>query len=121
MEQILSTGQVGRLLGVQPYRIAYAINTGQIDEASFRFLDKRCFTISDIDRIAQHFGIEDVLHFCGGEGGLWHASITTDQCTAELYRHGAHMTRWRPAGRISAPRPGWASWSAQSTRWAAGC
>ncbi len=60
MESILSTGQVGRLLGIQPYRIAYAINTGQIAEASFRFLDKRCFTLSDVERIAQHFGIDEI-------------------------------------------------------------
>ncbi len=46
----------------------------------------------------QHFGIEDVLYFSGGEGGLWRASITTEKCIAELYRHGAHLTRWRPAG-----------------------
>ena len=60
MESILSTGQVGRLLGIQPYRIAYAINTGQIAEVSFRFLGKRCFTMSDIERIAQHFGVEEI-------------------------------------------------------------
>lgn len=60
MEPILSTGQVGRLLNVQPYRIAYAINTGQLPEASFRFLDKRCFTMTDVERIARHFEIEQI-------------------------------------------------------------
>jgi hypothetical protein len=66
MEPILSTGQVGRLLGIQPYRIAYAINTGQIAESSFRFLGKRCFTLSDVERTAQHFGIDEIqkLDFC---------------------------------------------------------
>lgn len=53
---------------------------------------------ANLHLLNQHFGIEDVLHFSGGEGGLWRAAITTDQCTAELYRHGAHLTRWRPAG-----------------------
>ena len=53
---------------------------------------------ANLHLLNQHFGIEDILHFSGGEGGLWRASITTDQCTAELYRHGAHLTRWRPAG-----------------------
>lgn len=57
MEQIFSTGQIARLLGIQGYQIAYAINTRQLDEASFRFLDKRCFTQKDIKRIALHFGI----------------------------------------------------------------
>lgn len=53
---------------------------------------------ANLHLLNQHFGIEDVLHFSAGEGGLWRALITTDQCTAELYRHGAHLTRWRPAG-----------------------
>lgn len=53
---------------------------------------------ANLHLLNQHFGIEDVLHFSGGEGGLWRAAITTDQCTAELYRHGAHLTRWRPKG-----------------------
>ena len=56
MEPILSTGEVGRTLNIQPYRITYAINTGQIKEASFRFLGKRCFTQSDVEHIAKHFG-----------------------------------------------------------------
>jgi len=53
---------------------------------------------ANLHLLNQHFGIEDVLHFSGGEGGLWRASITTDRCAAELYRHGAHITRWRPKG-----------------------
>ena len=57
MEPIHSTGQIARTLNIQPYRITYAINTGQIGEASFRFLGKRCFTQSDIERVAQHFGL----------------------------------------------------------------
>jgi hypothetical protein len=57
VEQIYSTGQVARIVGVQGYQIAYAINTRQIAEASFRFLDKRCFTSKDIRRIAEHFGM----------------------------------------------------------------
>ncbi|MEM9109964.1 MAG: D-hexose-6-phosphate mutarotase [Planctomycetota bacterium] len=53
---------------------------------------------ANLPLLNQHFGIEDVLHFSGGEGGLWRASVTTENCTAELYRHGAHLTRWRPRG-----------------------
>lgn len=53
---------------------------------------------ANLHLLNQHFGIEDVLHFSGGEGGLWRALITTEKCSAELYRHGAHLTRWRPAG-----------------------
>lgn len=53
---------------------------------------------ANLHELNKHFGIEGVLYFSAGEGGLWRASITTDKCTAELYRHGAHLTRWRPAG-----------------------
>ena len=53
---------------------------------------------ANLHELNKHFGIEDVLRFSAGEGGLWHAAVTTDQCIGELYRHGAHVTRWRPAG-----------------------
>jgi len=53
---------------------------------------------ANLHQLNQHFGIEDILHFSAGEGGLWRAAVTTEKCTAELYRHGAHLTRWRPAG-----------------------
>lgn len=53
---------------------------------------------ANLHELNKHFGIEDVLRFSAGEGGLWRATITTDRCTAELYRLGAHVTRWRPAG-----------------------
>lgn len=53
---------------------------------------------ANLHELNKHFGIEDVLRFSAAEGGLWRAAVTTDQCTAELYRHGAHVTRWRPAG-----------------------
>lgn len=57
MNQMYSIGQVGKRLGVQPYRIAYAISVGQLPEASFRFLDKRCFTETDIKEIADFFRV----------------------------------------------------------------
>jgi hypothetical protein len=57
MSRIYSLGEVARLLGVQGYRIAYAITTGQVPEATFKFLGKRCFTDEDIGRVAQHFGV----------------------------------------------------------------
>lgn len=60
MERIFSTGEVAKRLGVPAYRITYAISTGQLEDASFRFLDKRCFTASEIERIAEHFGVEAV-------------------------------------------------------------
>ncbi len=53
-------GEVAKRLGVPAYRIVYAISTGQLMDASFRFLGKRCFTALDIERIADHFGVEAV-------------------------------------------------------------
>ena len=58
MDQIYSIGEVGRMLGVRPYRISYAIDTGQLPDAPFRFLHKRCFTEADVQGIARFFGIE---------------------------------------------------------------
>lgn len=64
MDHIYSIGQVGKILGVQPYKIAYAIETGQLPEASFHFLHKRCFLEKDIRRMAEHFGVKaDIEHF----------------------------------------------------------
>ena len=57
MHNIFSIGEISKLLGVQPYRITYAIISGRIPEASFRFLGKRCFNSDDIAIIAEHFGV----------------------------------------------------------------
>lgn len=53
---------------------------------------------ANLHELNKHFGMGDALYFSAGEGGLWRASITTERCIAEVYRHGAHLTRWRPAG-----------------------
>jgi hypothetical protein len=57
MQTLLPTGQVSRMLGVRQHRIDYAISSGHLSDAKFRFLNKRCFDISDIRRIANHFGV----------------------------------------------------------------
>lgn len=59
MDDIFSIGQVAKRLGIQPYRIAYAIETGQLPDAPFHFLHKRCFKETDIQGIAEFFGIEE--------------------------------------------------------------
>lgn len=58
MEAIYSLGDVARILRVQGYKIAYAITTGVLPEASGRLANKRCFTMEDVQRIARHFGVE---------------------------------------------------------------
>ena len=62
MEHIYSTGQDAKILGVRRHRIEYAIATGHLAEARFRFLDKRCFDGEDVRRMAEFFGVEAGLH-----------------------------------------------------------
>lgn len=69
MDHIYSIGQVGKMLGVQAYKIAYAIETGQLPEASFHFLNKRCFLEKDIRRIAEHFGVKAIIEQNTNKGG----------------------------------------------------
>lgn len=57
MNTIFSTGQVARMLALPTYKISYAHSTGHLAEPAFRFLDKRCYTVSDIRRVAAHFGL----------------------------------------------------------------
>jgi DNA-binding transcriptional MerR regulator len=75
MEQIYSTGEVSRMVGVQPYQLTYAIAIGKLPEPKYRFLDKRCFTAEDIRRVAEHFRIE-VTGAAAQEGGRWNSSTT---------------------------------------------
>ena len=62
MENIFSTGQVAKMLGVARHKIEYAVATGHLPEARFRFLDKRCFDAEDIRRMAEYFGVETDQH-----------------------------------------------------------
>lgn len=58
MQHIFSTGQVAKKLEIKAYRIGYAHSTGQLAEPAFRFLDKRVYTEEDVQRVAEHFGLE---------------------------------------------------------------
>ena len=46
----------------------------------------------------QQFGIPKIATFETGEGGLTRLAIHTDAADAELYLHGAHVTRFQPRG-----------------------
>jgi DNA-binding transcriptional MerR regulator len=61
MNNIYSTGEVAKRIGIQPYRITYAITSGAISDASYRFLGKRCFSEKDIERIAAYFGVTSMI------------------------------------------------------------
>jgi hypothetical protein len=70
MQQIFSTGQVAKMLGVARHKVEYAIVNNHLSEARFRFLDKRCFTAEDIHRMAEYFGVEvDLTADMGGSEG----------------------------------------------------
>lgn len=51
-----STGEVARLLGVAQHKIAYAHVRGKCPEPS-RFCGKRAYSLEDVQRLAEHFGI----------------------------------------------------------------
>ena len=51
-------GEVARLLKIKPYRIAYAISVDLIPDAGMRISNKRVFTWDEIEKLAQHFGVE---------------------------------------------------------------
>jgi len=51
-----------------------------------------------IDQLNARFALDDALTFERGGGGLARARIDTPTCRAECYLHGAHITRWQPAG-----------------------
>jgi len=57
MKKFYSTGEVVRLLGVQPYRIEYALATGRIPEPS-RVFNKRAYQWREVMALAEHFGID---------------------------------------------------------------
>ncbi len=47
----------------------------------------------------RRFAIEDALQFEAAAGGLTRAVISTPLAKAEIYQHGAHLTRWIPRGQ----------------------
>lgn len=51
-----------------------------------------------IDDLNAKFALADALIFAPGQGDLTRAIIHTPACRGEIYLHGAHLTRWHPAG-----------------------
>jgi len=58
MKQLLSTGDVSKLLGIAKHKIEYAIANGLIPEPELRVANKRIFIVEDVQRVANHFGVE---------------------------------------------------------------
>ena len=51
-----------------------------------------------IEELEARFGIADVVRFEAGSGGLVRAVVTTASAVGHVYLHGAHVTRYEPAG-----------------------
>ena len=49
---------VARLLKVKPYQVSYAITVGLVPEPEMRISNKRVFQADDLQRLADHFGVE---------------------------------------------------------------
>lgn len=72
MEQLFSTGQVARIIGVPPYKIGYAHANSRLAEPAQRVMNKRLYTPDDVRRVAVHFGVElddSLLPAAGGKEG----------------------------------------------------
>ena len=57
--------------------------------------------MASIDQLAElnaEFGMDGVLRFAEGLGGLMCAEVTTPACAATVFLHGAHLTHWQPSG-----------------------
>ena len=54
--------------------------------------------MSSLTEIKSRFGIPGVVTFDEGRGSLPRLTVTSDQATAELYFHGAHLTAFQPRG-----------------------
>ena len=51
-----------------------------------------------LDLLNDRFALGNALVFDRGQGDLTCAQIQTPACSGEIYLHGGHVTRWRPAG-----------------------
>lgn len=56
MEQnVYSTTQAAKKIGVKTHRLKYAIENGDVEDATSSFLGKRVFTDEDIERLKIYF------------------------------------------------------------------
>ncbi len=57
MKQLYSTVDLARQLGIAEHRIAYAHRTGKLAQASYVIANRRVYTESDVNRVADFFGV----------------------------------------------------------------
>jgi glucose-6-phosphate 1-epimerase len=51
--------------------------------------------MATVQELNERFGLQGVVHFEEGPGGLTRTNIATDAATAEMYLQGGHVTAWQ--------------------------
>jgi glucose-6-phosphate 1-epimerase len=54
--------------------------------------------MASISELQRRFGIPGVVQVDAGSGGLARVVVTSDLASAEMYLHGAHLTKYQPNG-----------------------
>lgn len=54
-EQLFSTLEAARSVGVSEFRLAYAHRAGHLAEPTYRITNKRIYTEADLERVARYF------------------------------------------------------------------
>ena len=57
--ELLSTGDVAKKLGIARHKIEYAITNGSLPDAKLRVANKRCFSLEEVEGIAEYFGAKN--------------------------------------------------------------
>lgn len=68
-ETLFSMKEVARILRVQPYQIAYLLNTNRVPEPKVRLGGRRAFAAEDIERLAARLHVELPLERAEGQHG----------------------------------------------------
>lgn len=53
--KMYSTSDVAQILKIKPHQLRYAIESGEVADASSSFLGKRVFTQEDVWRLKEYF------------------------------------------------------------------
>lgn len=56
-DDLMTTGQAARLLGLQIYQLDYLITTGSVPDTPRRFAGKRVWTRAQVDGIRRHLDL----------------------------------------------------------------
>ena len=65
-ETLFSMREVARILRVQPYQIAYLLNTNRVPEPKVRLGGRRAFAAEDIRRLAERLQVKLPGDFANG-------------------------------------------------------